>query len=101
MENKPAVEFTPQSEEDTSEPTWWVLGGIGLITGGLAVVAAVPGFWEDQVVGNTSRRGRGLSEFLEFVGFVPTVSVLGGVAVICLLIAVVSFLRSTHNERKE
>lgn len=102
MENKPAVEFAPQKEdESTGEPTWWVLGGIGLICGGLAVVAALPGMWEDQIVGNTSRRGRLLSEILEGIGFIPTISILGGISVLCLVIAAFSFVKWRREEGQE
>jgi hypothetical protein len=100
MENKPAVEFA-SGAEDKSEPAWWVFGGIGLIAGGLAVVAALPGMWEDQIVGNTSRRGRAISSILESIGFVPTISILGGIAAICLIIAAISFLKWRRNEGQE
>ncbi len=102
MENKPAVEFAPQTEEESQgEPTWWVLGGVGLISGGLALLAAWPGMWEEQIVGNTSRRGRLISEIFEFIGFVPTISILGGISVVCLAIAAVSFLKWRRQEGEE
>jgi hypothetical protein len=102
MENKPAVEFASQTEEESKgEPTWWVLGGVGLISGGLALVAALPGVWESQIVGSTSRRGRLLSDIFESIGFVPTVSILGAISVICLAIAAVSFAKARRNEGEE
>lgn len=103
MENKPAVEFAPQKEEEeqSGQPTWWVLGGVGLAAGGMAVVTMLPGMWEDQVVGNTSRRGRLIAQIFESIGFIPTVSIFVGISVICLTIAVVSFLKARRNEGQE
>ncbi len=100
MDEKPAVEFATAHDDEQGSPAWWFLGGTALVTGGLAITAALPGMWESQIVGNTSRRAV-VARIFEAIGFGPTVGILGGVAIICAMAAVISFVTWQRNEGKE
>jgi hypothetical protein len=100
MEDKPAVEFAQKKDEEEYSPGWWALGGVALVSGGMAIVTALPGMWESQVVGNTSRRA-GLARIFEAIGFVPTVSIFSAIAIAAAVGAVISFIKWQRNEGKE
>lgn len=98
-EDKPAVEFAADADQDESSNSNWIgLGGVALIAGIAAIVIAWPGFWEDEVLDASGRRGRIISTVLGSIGFVPTLTILIGIAVIAAVFAAIDLKKALRRE---
>lgn len=94
-ESKPAIEFATPDPDDSDgyTPTWAAFGPIGLLFGAFTIGLAIPGTWDEFVVGYSGRRGAGIVNLLEKIGYVPTIAVVGVIAAVALSIAATSLLR--------
>ena len=98
-EDKPAVEFGEQSDENDQSNSWMGLGIAALIFGAITVALAIPGNWEEYIVGNESRRYRGLVNIVEFIGYWPILIIVAAIAVVAGVAAVTRFVAAqSHTE---
>lgn len=99
-EDRPAVEFGATDEDDEGLPTWQAVGPLALLLGAVTIALLVPGVWEEHVADYEGRRVRGLVNLVESFGHVPTVTVLGVLAVLTLAVSARSLLTEMRNDKE-
>lgn len=97
-EQRPAVEFADDDDTDDSSRSWTTYGVVALVFGAITIALAIPGIWDEYIVGYSSRKYRGLVNIIEAIGYWPIMLVLAGITVAAASAAVVSFTKHRSNE---
>lgn len=96
-EQRPAVEFAGNDDADDSSNSWMTTAVAALIFGALTIALAIPGVWEEYVVGYSSRRYRGLVNIIEAIGYWPIILVLAAITVAAAVAAIRGFVKNRPN----
>jgi hypothetical protein len=98
-EQRPAVEFVDDDDPDDSSSSWMTYAVVALVFGAITIALAIPGIWDEYVVGYSSRRYRGLVNVIEAIGYWPIVLVGAAITVAAGISAVRSFTKHRPNEK--
>lgn len=72
---------------------------VALVFGAITIALAIPGIWDEYVVGYSSRRYRGLVNVIEAIGYWPIILVGAAITVAAGISAVRSFTKHRPNEK--
>lgn len=72
---------------------------VALVFGAITIALAIPGIWDEYVVGYSSRRYRGLVNVIEAIGYWPIILVGAAITVAAGISAVRSFTTHRPNEK--
>lgn len=96
-EQRPAVEFAGDDDADDSSNSWLTTGVVALVFGAITIALAIPGVWDEYIVGYSSRRFGGLVNIIEAIGYWPTILVLAAITVAAAIAAIRSFVKNRPN----
>jgi hypothetical protein len=94
--HQPEHQPTDQDPDDGGT-SWWGLTVVTLTFTAITIALAMPGVWEEYVVGSESRRYRGVLNLLESIGYEPIILTTAGIALVSGIAGAASFLKAHHS----
>lgn len=98
-EDRSAVQFADQSQGDQGGTGWWSLTAVALTFTAITIALALPGVWEEYIVGYESRRYGGIVNLIESIGYWPIVVTTGIIALAAGIGAVMGFIKAQRSTK--